>query len=156
MKKFKFRLQKLLDIKLAKEKEIQHELAAEVSKQNVLIEKQNRYRDKVASERGRFHQLMSQQTGTFNQLNYFQRYSTVAERVIESSQLEIDAMEPAINEIRKRLSEAVKERQKIEKLKERKYEAWKYHIQREEEKEYDEINMKIFTRMREESEYYDQ
>jgi flagellar FliJ protein len=148
MKKFTFRLQKLLDIKTAQERKIQHELSVEIGKQNVLKEKQQMLRAGVERQKELNHKLMSEKKSTIDSLKQYHRYSTYADVVIKNSQKEIDAMQPAIDEIRSRLSEAVKERRSIEKLKDRKFEQWKYQVKREEEKELDEINMKIFHRQK--------
>ncbi|MDA3900599.1 MAG: flagellar export protein FliJ [Spirochaetes bacterium] len=144
MKKFKFRLQKLLDIKMAFEKQIQHELAREIGKQNLLRDKQQLLRERVEGQQHAFHESMRGTGGNFNDLKSFHRYSEYADMVIASSEAEIEAMQPKINEIRSRLIEASKERKSIEKLKEKKHDEWKYAVNRAEEKELEEINMRIF------------
>ncbi|HRX16366.1 MAG TPA: flagellar export protein FliJ [Spirochaetota bacterium] len=144
MKKFSFRLQKLLDIKMAFEKKIQHELAREIGKQNLLREKQRVLKEKIEQQQHAFHESMSRTGGNFNDLKAFHRYSQYADMVINSSEHDIMAMQPKINEIRGRLLEASKERRSIEKLKEKKHDEWKYAVKRAEEVEYDEINMRIF------------
>ncbi|MFW6365892.1 MAG: flagellar export protein FliJ [Spirochaetota bacterium] len=145
MKKFSFRLEKLLDIRKAQEREIQHELAHEVAKENVLIRKQTSLRENVARQQAIFHDEMKNHRDTVSVLQSLHRYMSYADSVIADSQRKIDSMQPKINEIRARLADAVKERRKIEKLKERKLEEWKYMVKREEEKELDEMNMKIFN-----------
>lgn len=150
MKKFAFRLQKLLNIKKAYERQIQHQLAHEVSRQNALIQKQDQLRSKVAEQQALFHDTMKQHRDTVDSLRTFHQYASYADSVISDAQRQIEELQPVINEIRGRLSEAVKERRKIEKLKERKYEEWKYMVKREEEKELDEQNMKIYNQRRRE------
>lgn len=146
MKKFRFRLQKLLDARIAKEKEIQHELSVIVAKQNILRMRQDEYRTKLSDQRAEFSGGMKSRKVAANELMNFHRYWDFAEKAIVAAQKEIDAMEPAVNEVRTRLTEAVKERKTIEKFKERKHEEWKIKIKKSEEREFDEINQKLFMR----------
>lgn len=55
MKSFKFRLQRLLDIREAKEKNIKNELAAILTVQNRERLKQEHYRKSVEEQIGRAH-----------------------------------------------------------------------------------------------------
>ncbi|MGL4369836.1 MAG: flagellar export protein FliJ [Spirochaetota bacterium] len=146
MKKFKFRLEKLLDAKVAKEKAIQNELAKAVGAQNIYRMKQTEYAAKVSSQKDAFHKKFTEGSVRFGELEMFHRFENTAELVIADSQRKIDSMEPAINEIRSRLSIASQERKTIEKLKERRYREWQYHAKCAEDKENDDMNQKIYVR----------
>ncbi|MBN1500876.1 MAG: flagellar export protein FliJ [Spirochaetes bacterium] len=144
MKKFHFKLEKVLDLRSREEKLIQSELALAVGKQNILRTKQQKYRDEVAQQKTLFHDKMAGNEIDFNELLNFQRFSEFADRVIEKSEIDIREMEPAINEIRARLSEAMKKRKALEKLKERKKQTWDDILKQTTEKELDDINQKIY------------
>lgn len=146
MKKFKYRLQKLLDAKMAKEREIQYELAKVVGEQNKLRVKQEEYRSKVDEQKRSFHKRIVGGESVINDLVMFQRFADFADKSIEAYQKQMDAMMPKINEIRGRLTEAMKERKTIEKHKEKKLDEWKKLIKRTEEKISDDINQKISYR----------
>ncbi len=144
MKRFRFRLEKLLDARKAKERAIQNELALEIAKENALIEKQNAHRDNLLNLKKTNHERMKAQQMSFSNLMVYHTYEQNAVSIIKGLQDQVNAMQPKINEIRSRLDIAAKERKSIEKLKERKHEQWKYKIMKQEEYENDEINMKIF------------
>jgi flagellar protein FliJ len=146
MKKFKFRLEKLLDARLAKEKVVKIELAHAISEQNLFRTKQTEYRTRMEEQKKIFHDKM--QTGKINisELKNYHVFEITADLVIRDSQRKIDDMEPAINVIRGRLNEAVKERRVIEKLKERRHDEWKYLADRAEHNEVDDMNQKLYMR----------
>lgn len=146
MKKFKFRLEKLLDAKNAKEKAVKLELAHAVSEQNLFRAKQNDYRDKVQHQKEKIHDLMRSGKVSIDQLRSFHSFEYISDLAIDDSQNKIDAMEPAINVIRNKLSEAVKERRTIEKLKERRKSEWQYKANIAEHNENDDMNQKLYMR----------
>lgn len=146
MKKFKFKLQKLLDIKLAAEDVIKHELAKAVGEQNVLRVKQQKYIAEIEKEKKTFHEKMKTGKYQFNELRVYSHFNEFADKVIKDSEQEIESMEPAINEIRSRLTEATKARRVIEKLKEKRYSEWKYEVRKHEDKEIDDMNQRVFAR----------
>lgn len=146
MKKFKFRLEKLLDAKNAKEKSIKLELAKVVSEQNLFRTKQNDYRDRVRKQADEIHNKMKEGNIRIDQLKAFHSFERVSDLAIADSQNKIDAMEPAINQVRGRLNEAVKERRTIEKLKERRKAEWQYKVTTAEHNENDDVNQKLYMR----------
>lgn len=148
MKKFKFKLQKVLDLRVAEEREIQYELAAAVGKQNILKVKQQNYRNEVNNQKNIYHEEMKSGNTNIQSMMNYQRFSEFAERIIKNSQVDIDNMQPEIDEIRSRLIEATKKRRTLEKLKEKKKEKWEEDIKKMTEKEMDDINQKIFMRRR--------
>ncbi len=87
---------------------------------------------------------MSKNEIEFNELLNFQRFAEFADRVIDKSEHDIELMQPEINEIRIRLTEAMKKRKALEKLKERKKDAYDHILKISSEKELDDINQKIY------------
>lgn len=144
MKKFKFKLQRLLDIREAREKEIQNELAALLNIQNIERIKQEEYKRRIALEHENFS--IKLKAGKFNYTDAlnFERFIQFAHRVIEVAQDRIDGMEPEIQEVRDRLIEASREKKVTERLKERRLMEFKYQYNREMQKENDDLNQKIF------------
>jgi flagellar protein FliJ len=146
MKKFKFRLQKLLEAKKAQEKAIQNELIPLVGEQNRLRMKQQEYMQKVAAQRDTYHTLMEEGKTDFKSLQLFNKFSDFVDKFLQGSQQEIDAMQPDIDKVNGRLIEATKERRVLEKLKERRYNEWLYEVNRADNKENDDMNQKIYMR----------
>jgi len=144
MKRFKFRLEKLLDARKARERAIQNELAIEIAKENILIEKQTAHRDNLQNLKKVNHEKMKQNKVSFSNLMIYHTYEHNAISIIKGLQEQVNQLQPKIHEIRTRLDLAAKERKSIEKLKERKFDEWKYQVAKNEERENDEINMKIF------------
>lgn len=148
MKKFKFRLQRLLDIREAKEKDIKNELAAMLTVQNRERLKQEQYRNSIDEQHGKFAALIKSGRYSYSAASAFERYIDFAHRVIRDQQERIDAMEPEIQKVRDRLVEASRERKVVEKLKQRRWDEFMYEYNREIAKENDDTNQKIFVRRR--------
>ena len=146
MKKFKFRLEKLLEARLAKEKGVKVELAHAVSEQNLFRAKQSEYIGRMEEQKKLFHGKMKSGQLNISELKNYHVFEVTADLVIADSQKKIDAMEPAINVIRNKLNEAVKERRVIEKLKERRHDEWQYLANRAEYNEVDDMNQKLYMR----------
>ena len=146
MKKFEFRLQRLLDIRAAKEKEIQNELAGLVSLQNAERAKQDDLRAKMKELGGQLREQW--QKGSFNSTatSTYWDFQSKALKSIKAADLRIASLEPAVNEVRSRLIEASREKKVVEKLKERKFEEYNYELNRELAKESDDMNQKIYMR----------
>ena len=148
MKKFRFKLQKILDLRIREERNIQQELAIAVGKQNVLRVKQQRYHDDIMKQKDIFHSRMEKKEVQVHDLMNYQRFNEFADRVIKKSEEEIKEMQPEIDEIRSRLIEAIKKRKALEKLKERKKIKWEENVKKITEKELEDINQKIYLRNR--------
>ncbi len=146
MKKFKFKLQTLLDLREAREKEIKNELAALLSIQNIERMKQEEFRAKMAAESGRFAGKMRKGDFSYAESRMYERFVEFGHRVIEVAQQRIDAMEGEISKVRERLVEASREKRIVEKLRERKKEEYLYELNREIAKENDDANQKLFQR----------
>jgi len=146
MKKFAFRLQRLLDIREAREKEIKNELAALLNIQNMERMKQEEYRNRMDAEQRKFNEKL--RAGKFSYLDsvMYERFIEFGNKVIQAAQERIDGMEYEISKVRERLVEASRERKVVERLKERKYEEFMYEYNREVAKENEDATQKMYIR----------
>ena len=144
MKKFEFKLHKLLDIREAAEKKIKNELAVLLNMQNAVKLRQQNFRDRIIIERGIFGKRMRDKQIAYQDILMFERFTDSTMKAIEIAEQEIQGMEGAILEVRDRLIEASRERKVVEKLKERKWKQYMYELNRETGKENDDMNQKIY------------
>jgi len=146
MKKFKFPLQKLLDIRQAREDEIRNELMKILSVQN----REKIIQDELLKKINHYEKQQSEtiKKGVFSpdRIMLLMRYADVSRRAVEESIKRAEAMEPEIQSVRQRLIEASRERKIVEKLKERKRSEYDYEVNREIAKENDDMNQKIFIK----------
>jgi flagellar protein FliJ len=150
MKKFKFKLQTLMNIRKAREREIQYELAKIVSLQNVERAKQEDLRRRIDEQKSIFGGKLRNGNYSSNEAILFERFVDVSLRAISTAENKIRNMEPQIAEVRQKLVEASRELKVVEKLKERKKSQYDYELNRELTKENDEMNHQIYaTRKRE-------
>jgi len=148
MKKFKFKLQKLLEMREAKEKKIENELAVIIGKQNVERTKQTNLRELIKKQQVDFRERMQKNKFSSKEVLLFEKFVNISYRAIDVSEKKIIAMEPAVAEVRGRLIKASIEKKVVEKLKEKKLEEFTYNLNREIAKENDDMNQKIFFRRR--------
>ncbi|HON77964.1 MAG TPA: flagellar export protein FliJ [Spirochaetota bacterium] len=146
MKKFQFKLQKLLDIREAREKEVKNELAALLNIQNAERMKQEEYRRKMAEERAKFTVKLKSGKFSYAESMMFERFVEFANKVIDAAQDRIDSMEGEISRVRAKLVEASREKKVVERLKERQWEEYQYEVNREIAKENDDANQKLYVR----------
>jgi flagellar FliJ protein len=151
MKKFKFKLQTLLDIREAREREIQYELARIVSLQNREREKQAELRRRIEEQKSLFGDRLKRGAFSSGEAILFERFVDVSLRAIDTAEERIKAMEPQIQEVRSRLVEASRARKVVEKLRDRKQAMHAYEVNRELNKENDETNQKIYAMRKKES-----
>lgn len=148
MKKFKFKLQRLLDIREAREKEIQNELAAILHIQNIERIRQSDYRRRISEEHLKFASKIKGGKFSYTESMMFERFVDFAHRVIEVAQEKIDGMEPEIQKVRDRLIEASKEKKVVERLRKKRWNEFMYEYNREMAKDYDDANQKLFLNQR--------
>jgi len=146
MKKFHFTLQRLLDIREARETEIKHELMKVLSLQN----KERVFQDELKSKIKRYEVQYSEKItkGLFSpeEVMSLMRYSDVSRNAIVESQRRIEGLQPEVDRIRERLVTASRDKKIVEKLKERKFEEYEYEFNRETAKENDDMNQKLYHR----------
>ena len=151
MKKFKFKLQTLLDIREAREREIQYELARIISLQNREREKQADLRRRIDEQKSFFGDKLKRGAYSSNEAILFERFVDVSLRAIDTAEERIKSMEPQIQEVRTRLVEASRARKVVEKLRERRRAQHTYEVNRELNKENDETNQKIYAMRKKET-----
>ena len=146
MKKFRFNLQKLLELRQAREDEVKNELAKLVSIQNRERVKQDTLRGRISENQQLFGEKLKSGKLMPQEALVFEKFFHVSSRAIEVAEEKIRSMEPEVNKVREKLVQASKERKIVEKLKERKLEDYNYRFARETAKENDDINQNIFNR----------
>jgi len=151
MNRFEFKLERLLDIRKGKEIEIKNELSAVVGRQNVERARQEQLRVRVDELKARLKtEWMDGKMDSGNVILYG-RFEEQATRAIEAAGKKIMALQPKVDAIRERLTEASKEKKIVEKLKERKQKEYNIWLNRQIVKENDDINQKIHGRRMRES-----
>ena len=148
MKRFKFNLQQLLELRETKEKEVMNELAALVSKQNVERQKQESLQTSLSAEHSKIVQKMRANNITSDEFMNYARFVVLSEMAIKSTGRSIDSYEPSISKVRVRLITASKEKKVVEKLREKKIEEFNYEMNREIVKENDDANQRIYEARR--------
>ena len=146
MKKFKFRLQKLLDVREARETEIKHELMKVLSLQNQERIFQDRLKLQMEQYRKRYGEKIKMGTLSVDEMMSLMRYNDVSEKAIVESGKKIERLEPEVRRIREKLVVASREKKIVEKLRARKLEEFNYEFNREQFKENDDMNQKIYQR----------
>jgi len=146
MKKFIFTLQKLLELREAREREVKNELARVVSIQNRERVKQDQLRRDIQENQNRLRAGMRKGDISAEDIVLYEKYFHVSQRAINTAGDKIRSMEPEVNRIREKLVQASKDRKIVEKLRERKLEEYEYLLHRETAKENDDINQNVFNR----------
>ncbi|PKL37333.1 MAG: flagellar export protein FliJ [Spirochaetae bacterium HGW-Spirochaetae-1] len=146
MKKFEFKLQRLLDLREARERGVQNELAILVSEQNRERLKQDDLRRNITEFGKSLREKMRKGEVVSGEAMQYGKFVSLATMAIDSAENRIQGMEPGISEVRGRLIEASKERKVVEKLREKKLEEYRYELDRETAKENDDMNQKIYLR----------
>lgn len=143
-KKFKYRLEKVLDFRTKKVEQLQAELAlairdrdTEVAMLNALSEKRTKAQKSLESYLAKGEVAEVQQTNTF--------LENLAKK-LESQNRIVSKMNENVELIRKKLVVASKEKKIMEKHKEKKHEEWKVEMGKIEAKQLDEMAGTIFRK----------
>ena len=130
----------------AKETEIKHELMKVLSLQN----KERVLQDELRSKINRYEVQHSEKIkkGFFSaeEVIMLMRYTDVSRKAIIESQRRIDELQPEVDRIREKLVAASRDKKVVEKLKDRKFEEFEYEYNREQAKENDDMNQKLYHR----------
>jgi flagellar protein FliJ len=128
------------------EKKIQNELAKLLNLQNIEKNKQEELKNSIQLQENNFRKdAVADKYDVYSRMN-LGNYVSTSLKVIDTIQIKIEEMEPAIREVRGRLLIASRDKKIVEKLKERKLEEYNYKINQEISKENDDINQKIYFR----------
>lgn len=144
MKKFRFTLQKLLDIREARETEVKNELMKVLSLQNRERILQDELRSKISRYEVQYSERIKKGHFSADEVMSMMRYTDVARKAIIEAERRIEALQPEVDSIRERLVAASREKKIVEKLKERKYEEFEYEFNKEMAKENDDMNQKLY------------
>ena len=85
MKKFEFKLEKLLDIRLAREREIQNELAALLALQNRERVKQQQLRRSIKEPQVKFQEKLRKGSYSVNENLIYEKFVDISLRAIVMS-----------------------------------------------------------------------
>ncbi len=144
MKKFQFRLQRLLDIREARENEIKNELMKVLALQNKERVLQEELRTKINRYESNYGEMIKKGGFRAEDALAILRFADVSRRAIDEAEKRIEKLEPEAQTIRERLVIASRDKKIVEKLKERKFEEFNYELNKEIAKENDDMNQKIY------------
>ncbi len=146
MKKFRFTLQKLLDIREVKEKEIKNELMKVLALQNKERILQDELRSKISRYENQYSDIIKKGQFQPDHMMSILRYTDVARKAILEAEIRIESYQPEVDRIREKLVAASRDKKIVEKLKERKLEEFEYEFNKEIAKENDDMNQKLYHR----------
>ncbi len=138
MKGFKFKLQNLLNIKEKFEQQAKIDYGEELAR---LAKEEEKLKDLNDTKLASMEKLRESFTGTINihTYNEYNNYVQKLDKMIVEQEVEVKAQEERMNEAKRKLAEAVKERKTLEKLREKKVEEFKKEEQLAEDKLVDEL-----------------
>lgn len=146
MKKFRFTLQRLLDIREARETEVKNELMKVLGLQNLERILQDEMKTKISRYEVQYSERLKKGIFSADEVMSLMRYSDVSRHAIVESQRKIEDLQPEVDRIREKLVVASRDKKIVEKLKDRKFEEYEYEFNREQAKENDDINQKLYHR----------
>jgi len=146
MKKFRFSLQRLLDIREAKETQIKNELMKVLSLQNKERVLQDELKNKISRYEIQYSERIKKGVFSAEEILTLMRYTDVSRGAIIESQRRIDDLQPEVDRVREKLVDASRDKKIVEKLKDRKFEEYEYETARELAKENDDMNQKLYHR----------
>ena len=144
MKKFQFRLQKLLDMREARETEVKNELMKVLALQNKERVLQEELRTKIRHYEGNYGDMIKKGAFRAEDAMSILRFADISRRAIDEAEKRIEKLEPEAQRIREKLVIASRDKKIVEKLKERKFEEFNYELNKEIAKENDDMNQKIY------------
>jgi flagellar protein FliJ len=150
MKKFKFKLETVLNVKERKEELLRHELMklqALKLQEEQLLEEVKQQRIKISQEKA-----VENKKGTdIQSLRYFEQYLSVLLKKIDDTKKSIKALEKKADKKREEVVEASREKKVFEKLKEKQFDEFKRLVVQNEQKALDEMAVSKFNRKEQKS-----
>lgn len=146
MKKFKFTLQRLLDMREATETRIKNELMKVLGEQNKERIIQDEMRSTISRYEVKYSERLKKGVFSTDEVMSLMRYTDVSRKAIVESQLRIEGLQPEVDRIRETLVIASRDKKVVEKLKARRLEEFEYEFNREQAKENDDMNQKLYHR----------
>ncbi len=148
MPKFKFNFQRVLDIRTTQERVKQNELALEIKKEQEILQKISEFRQSQSDEYLRGQALFSSSIGNIRLFVAHQRYMEALERMITRSYQDLETQRKFVEAARQALIEASRKRKLLEKLKDKRFDAFKKEEETAEQKNIDEIGGIASARLR--------
>ena len=139
MTKFKFNLQRVLDIRMTEERLRQNQLALERKKEMEIHQKIDKLRKEQSEEYRRGQTLLTSSLADIRAFVAHQRYMEALERTIERSGVDLERQRAVVETARQALVEAARKRKLLEKLKEKRLTTFKKEEEAAEQKIIDEI-----------------
>lgn len=139
MRKFQFRLQKLLEIRSYKEKLIKNELAKAERKKYILVEKKENLLNELKGSRNKMREEEKEKILTVDRMRLYQQYFKRLKATATQKDKLISLADDEIKLINDRLIEARKKKRVLERLKENKFKDYMYEFQKEEQSFFDEV-----------------
>ena len=144
MKRFQFRLQKLLEIREYKEKQVKNELAGAERKKYLLVEKKEKYLKEDHDARKKMRLEENKKEFTVERFNQYQQYFKRLKAGMKAQDKLINLADEEVKLINDKLIQARKEKRILERLKEKKLKKYMYEVQREEQNFFDEVGNNSF------------
>jgi flagellar FliJ protein len=144
MKRFKFPLERLLEIRRHKENLIKNELAKAQRKKVKLLQEKEELLNKYKQGLNELKIMEKENILSIQKFNNFQSYFNFLKNETEKKDKIIKLADEEIAIISKKLIEARKERRIIERLKEKALKKYFYELQKEEQEFFDEVGMNKF------------
>lgn len=154
-KKFKFELEALLKLRTIEEEKAIQELGVIQNKINIA-------KNKVKELEIQYQQEMEKYTKYANMGSYslfyqsFERFLNRIEDLKKQTEIFIESLQPELEEKRKKLVEAQKNKKILEKLKEKRWNEYKKELMNFEKKELFELNQKNINKMEQSYEYLEE
>lgn len=152
MRRFQFRLQKLLDIRGYKEKQVKNEMAGARRRRNLLVEKKEKFLKEAQKSRKKMRVEENQKKLTIERFNQYQRYFKRLRVNVKTQDKLISLADEEINLINSRLVQARKDKRVLERLKENKLKEYLYELQKEDQDFFDEVGNNSFIKKKIEEE----
>jgi len=149
LKRFSFRLQKILDLKKIREQEAQRELGKTLRDLNQKDDQLNTSKGVKASFDARFHEL--NRKGIIDTLFFrrYQGYQLVLQKDIQQLQTELTKQEEVVDEARYKFQQAKRHTETLEKLEQRALSSYWTEVNKEEQNWMSEVALGRFRRRRE-------
>ncbi len=146
MKRFRFRLQRLLEIREHKEKQVKNELAGAEGKKYIHVEKKEKILKEDQGSRKNMHLEQEKRKLTIDRFHQYQRYFNRLKANVTARDKLISLIDDEIKVINERLVEARREKRVLERLKENKLKEYQYEMQREDQNFFDEVGNNKFIK----------
>lgn len=148
MKRFSFKLQRLLNIKNSLEELRKNEFRTANQKLVEEINNENRIDKTIKSYQKMFGDLTKKKISPIYLYNH-SLYQSFLITDLERQRDEVKKCRDELEKQREKLNQAIKERKTFERLKDKKFEDYKFEFEKEEQKELDESTSQLFNYFKE-------